>query len=92
MVTSSILHGIAVGILGGLCISSGISIGFTLGVDTSFSWIISSTSSGMYSTLFSSLAICRMAFRMGSPACIDGTLFLGSYANMVIISSTTCLR
>ena len=91
-VTSLILYGIAVGVRGELYNSSGIGVSFTLRANVSFSWIISSTSSSIYSTLLSNLAICKMVFHVGSPACIDRTLFLGGCANMVTISSAACLR
>ena len=80
------------GVYGKLYASFDIGIGFTLGAATLFSWIISSTGSSICSTLYSNLAIYKMAFLVGFPACIDGTLVLGGCVNMVIMSFTACLR
>ena len=80
------------GVRGELYASSIIGVSFILRANISFSQIISSTSSSMCSTLFSNLAIYKIAFRVGSSACIHGILLLGGCINIVIMSSAACLR
>ena len=49
----------------------------TLGASISSSWLVSTSGSGIVSTLFSNFASFKIALRVGSPDCKEGTVLAG---------------